>query len=182
MLSAFMSLALFTGIADARNCGTMRPQGHMGTPMFMPYHPMQHRMHRDPGYSAGMKAGPSVLTIAKRSGKFTTLLKAVEAAGLAALLEGDGPYTLFAPTDAAFAELPEGALEELLADSTKLMALLKYHVVPGRVAAAQILTTGSLETASGQPLPTSNLNVIRADLPAANGIVHVVGKVLLPEG
>ena len=177
---AFLSMILFSGIADARGCGIMRPPAYMSVPPFFRGYPLQHKMPASPGYGDVAKAGPNVLTIAKRSGDFTTLLMAVEAAGLAGLLGGDGPYTLFAPTDAAFENLPEGALEELLADKAKLAALLKYHVVPGWVPAAQILTTESLETATGQLLPTTNLGVIRADVPAINGIVHVVGKVLLP--
>jgi len=98
------------------------------------------------------------------------------------LLEGDDPFTLFAPNEAAFADLPDGALQELLADKAKLTALLKYHVVADRVSAADVLTKRTLETASGQELPTSDLGVIRADIRARNGIIHVVDKVLLPSG
>lgn len=177
-----IALALVSGVADARHCGTMRPPPQMGMPMFPPGYPMRHAMRGGSGYGAAMKAGPSVLTVAKRTGQFTTLLEAVEAAGLAGLIEGDGPFTLFAPTDAAFQDLPEGALEELMTDKAKLVALLEYHVVPGRVPASEILTTESLETATGQLLPTTDLGVIRADVPARNGIVHVVDKVLLPRG
>lgn len=179
---ALIALALFSGVADARHCGMMRPPPQMGMPMFPPSYPMQHTMRGGSGYGAAMKAGPSVLAVARRTGEFTTLLEAVEAAGLAGLIEGDGPFTLFAPTDAAFQDLPEGALEELMADKAKLAALLKYHVVPGRVPASEILTTESLETATGQRLHTTDLGVIRADVPARNGIVHVVDKVLLPRG
>ena len=123
---------------------------------------------------------PSVVAVARRAGEFGTLLTAVEAAGLTALLEGNGPFTLFAPTDAAFKKLPEGALQELLADKAKLTAILRYHVVPGRVTAAEILSSQTLKTASGQNLPTGDLGVVRADIPAGNGIIHVVDKVLLP--
>jgi uncharacterized surface protein with fasciclin (FAS1) repeats len=173
-------MILFSGVADARGCGMMRPPAYMSMAIFLRGYPMQHKMPASPGYGDVMKAGPNVLTIAKRTGDFTTLLQAGEAAGLTGLLGGDGPFTLFAPTDAAFENLPEGALEELLADKAKLVALLKYHVVPGRVPAAEILTIETLETATGQLLPTTNLGVIRADVPVINGIVHVVGKVLLP--
>jgi uncharacterized surface protein with fasciclin (FAS1) repeats len=129
-----------------------------------------------------MKSWPSVLEVAKRSGQFGTLLTAIEAAGLSGLLEGKGPYTLFAPTDAAFENLPEGALQELLADKEKLIALLKYHVVPGRISAVEILQARELETASGQSLSTNDLSVIRADIPARNGVIHIVDKVILPTG
>jgi uncharacterized surface protein with fasciclin (FAS1) repeats len=120
--------------------------------------------------------------VAKRSGRFVTLFSAVEKAGLTALLEGDGPFTLFAPNEAAFADLPYGALQELLADKVKLTALLKYHLVANRVSAADVLTQRTLETASGQELPTSDLSVIRADIGAGNCIIHVVDKVLVPSG
>ena len=100
--------------------------------------------------------------------------------GLTGLLEGKGPFTLFAPTDAAFKKLPAGTLQELLADKTKLIALLKYHVVPNRVTALQVLESRELSTASGQELPTSDLSVIRADITARNGMIHVIDRVLQP--
>jgi uncharacterized surface protein with fasciclin (FAS1) repeats len=169
-----------SGIAEARSCGMMKPGPYAGMPMpAMPY-PMHNRTHGGPGYRPAMQGAPSVVSVAKRVGEFGTLLTAVEAAGLTALLEGNGPFTLFAPTDAAFKKLPEGALQELLADKAKLTALLRYHVVPGRVTAAEILSSQTLKTASGQDLPTGDLGVVRADIPAGNGIIHVVGKVLLP--
>lgn len=102
-------------------------------------------------YQPATRGAPRVVAIAKRAGDFGTLLTAVEAAGLTALLEGKGPFTLFAPTDAAFKKLPEGALQELLADKAKLTAILRYHVVPGRVAAADILSSQTLKTASSSP-------------------------------
>jgi uncharacterized surface protein with fasciclin (FAS1) repeats len=173
-------LAAVAGTAEARGCGTMKAPGYMGMPM----HPGPHHMHRakphGAGYAAMRKGGPSVLAVAKRTGDFATLLTAVNAAGLGGLLEGDGPYTLFAPTDAAFEKLPEGALQELLGDPEKLTALLKYHVVPGRFRAADVLSSASLTTASGQELPTNDLGVVRADVRARNGVIHVVDKVLLP--
>ncbi|MFZ0788425.1 MAG: fasciclin domain-containing protein [Chromatiaceae bacterium] len=182
LLSAFVGLAAMTGIAEARSCGTMKTGPYAGMPMpAMPY-PMYKGMHAGPGYRPGMQAAPSVVSVAKRAGEFGTLLTAVEAAGLTALLEGNGPFTLFAPTDAAFKNLPEGALQELLADKAKLTAILRYHVVPGRVTAAEILSSQTLKTASGQDLPTGDLGVVRADIPAGNGIIHVVEKVLLPSG
>ena len=149
--------------------------------------PMPYAKHRaishGPGCCLGMtRAGPSVIAVAKRAGEFGTLLSAVDTAGLTGLLEGEGPYTLFAPTDAAFEELPEGALQELLSDKSKLIAVLKYHVVPSRVTAVEVLESRELETASGQSLPTADISVIRADIRASNGIIHVVDKVILPTG
>jgi hypothetical protein len=179
-LAAFVGLAGVTGVAEARGCGTLKAGPHAGMPKRgMPY-PMHPPMRGGPGYLPASRGAPSVVSVAKRGGDFGTLLTAVEAAGLTALLEGKGPFTLFAPTDAAFKELPEGALQELLADKAKLTAILRYHVVPGRVAAAEILSSQTLKTASGQDLPTGDLGVVRADIPAGNGIVHVVDKVLLP--
>jgi hypothetical protein len=181
-LLVLITLAAVTNTAEARSCGTMKPPGYMGMPM----HPMPRPMHRPKPYGVGyagvQKGGPDVLAVAKRAGDFSTLLTAVRAASLDGLLEGDGPYTLFAPTDAAFEKLPEGALQELLADKEKLTALLKYHVVLGRVSAADVLSSKSLETASGQDLPTTDLGVVRADVRARNGVIHVVDKVLLPSG
>ena len=133
-------------------------------------------------YGMRRPVGPSVLAIARQSGEFETLLRAVEASGLKGLLEGEGPYTLFAPTDVAFEQLPQGTLEEMLADKAKLTALLKYHVVPRQVSAVQVLESRELETASGQRLPTSDLHVSRADIRARNGIIHRIDTVLLPSG
>ena len=181
-LLLLVTLAAATSSVEARSCGMMKPPGYMG----MPAYPMPHLMHRakphGAAYAGVQKGGPGILDVAKRAGEFSTLLTAVKAAGLSALLDGDGPYTLFAPTDAAFEKLPEGALQELLSDKNKLAALLKYHVVLGRVSAAEILSSKSLETASGQNLPTTDLGVVRADVRARNGVIHVVDEVLLPSG
>lgn len=180
LLAAFVGLAAMSGLAEARSCGPMKTGPYAGMPNPAMPHPMYRGTHAGPGYRPAMRAAPSVVSVAKRAGEFGTLLTAVEAAGLTALLEGNGPFTLFAPTDAAFKKLPEGALQELLADKAKLTAILRYHVVPGRVTAAEILSSQTLKTASGQELPTGDLGVVRADVPAGNGIIHVVEKVLLP--
>lgn len=122
----------------------------------------------------------SVIAQLRRSGGFGTLLTVIEAAGLIGLLEGQGPYTLFAPTDAAFAALPQGELQVLLADKEKLRRLVKYHVVPKPVSAAEVLSSSSLDTAAGEPLATADLEVSRADIRAGNGVIHVVDAVLMP--
>jgi len=179
---ALAVLAAFSGPVDARGCLKMKPPAYMGMPPGPMHHPMYRGMHHGGGYAYNKKAKNSVIDVAKRAGGFATLLTAVDKAGLSALLEGDGPFTLFAPNEAAFADLPEGALQELLADKAKLTALLKYHLVAGRVSAADVLTQRTLETVSGQALPTSDLSVIRADIRAGNGTIHVVDKVLLPSG
>lgn len=190
---AFLTFAALVAVsfpADARSfCDVMNrmmngPHPYSGMPMHSPamYPGMRGPIPYGGNPGMGMKAGPSVVAIARGAGEFGTLLTALDAAGLTGLLEGDGPYTLLAPTDAAFKKLPPGALQELLGDKAKLVALLKYHVVPGRVSAAEILQSQELKTASGQLLPTKNLSVIRADIPARNGMIQVLDTVLLPSG
>mgnify|MGYP003572656409 CR=1 FL=1 len=175
-------LAAFSATVDARGCGMMKPPAYMGMPPGSMHHPMHRGMRLGGGYAPYAKARPTVISVARQAGGFTTLIAAIEKAGLTGLLEGEGPFTLFAPNDAAFANLPDGALDELLADKDKLTALLKYHLVPDSVPAASVLTKRTLETASGQELPTSDLSVVRADIRAGNGIIHVLDKVLLPSG
>lgn len=175
-----VSTALMSAPVSAGHCGT-KGYGHAPGKM-NPYPAMPHGKRMMPhSHQQGMAmAGPSVIDVAERAGGFGTLLTAIDAAGLTGLLEGQGPFTLFAPTDAAFEKLPEGALQELLADKDKLTAILKYHVVPGRVPALGVLESRELKTASGQPLATNSIRVVRADIRARNGIIHVVDKVLLP--
>jgi transforming growth factor-beta-induced protein len=136
--------------------------------------------------------GPSIPQVAKSAGQFSTLLAAVDAAGLTETLLGRGPFTLFAPTDEAFSKLPNGTVAELLKPENrdKLRTLLTYHVVAGRVTAAQARGVNSAETvAAGQYIRIStsgdqlriNDAVVRiADIPASNGIVHVIDRVLIP--
>ena len=179
-----LALAATSMPADARHCSTMHKSwADWGMPAHQraPYACMEKRPYGRK-YDMGKIGGPGVIGVAKRAGDFGTLLTAMKAAGLIGLLEGQGPYTLFAPTDAAFEKLPEGALQELLADKAKLIAVLKYHIVPGRVSAVKILENRELNTASGQKLPTADLSVIRADVPTRNGVIHVIDRVLLPTG
>ncbi len=114
------------------------------------------------------------------AGNFKTLVKALGTADLENLLKGKGPYTVFAPTDEAFAKLPEGKLNELLADKEKLTAVLKFHVVPGKVSAADVLQARELKTAEGQTLSVQQLDVAKADIETTNGIIHVIDSVLVP--
>ncbi len=134
---------------------------------------------------------PSIPQVAKTAGQFTTLLAAVDAAGLTETLLGRGPYTLFAPTDEAFARLPNGTVQDLLKPENrdKLRTILTYHVIAGRVTAAQARGVNSAETVAGQSvrITTSgdqlriNDAVVRiADVPASNGLIHVIDRVLLP--
>jgi uncharacterized surface protein with fasciclin (FAS1) repeats len=131
----------------------------------------------------------SIVAVAQAAGQFSDLLRAVEAAGLTQTLEQDGPFTVFAPTDGAFAGLPDGALEELAQDPDALAEILLYHVVPGEYTEAELRELTSLETAQGGTLEISvtregvtidGANILTANVPAANGIIHVITTVLMP--
>jgi uncharacterized surface protein with fasciclin (FAS1) repeats len=137
--------------------------------------------------SAGERPKDIVDTAAS-AGTFKTLVQAVEAAGLAPTLKGNGPFTVFAPTDDAFAKLPKGTLESLLADKAKLAAVLTYHVVPGKVTSADVakLTSattvqgGSLAVKAGSGVMVNDARVVKADIGASNGVIHVIDTVLIP--
>ena len=141
-------------------------------------------------HSSGM-AGKNVVQVATEAGAFKTLVAAVKAAGLAETLQGEGPFTVFAPSDAAFAKLPAGTVEALLADKAKLAAILTYHVVPGKVMAADVIGAGSAKpaTVNGEPLDVqvrggkvyvNGAQVTAADVGASNGVIHVIDTVLMP--
>ena len=126
------------------------------------------------------------------AGKFNTLVAAVKAAGLVDTLKGPGPFTVFAPTDEAFATLPEGALENLLKpeNKAKLQNVLTYHVVPGKVMSSDAAKLNSAKTAQGSSINikatdngvmVNDARVLKADIPASNGVIHVIDKVILPE-
>ncbi len=129
---------------------------------------------------------------AAAQGQFQTLIKAVGAAGINQQLTTPGPYTVFAPTDAAFSALPKGTLDRLLqpANKQQLVRLLAYHVIPGRIT-SQELTSGQVKTVEGTPvkitvdpstktITVNNAKVTQPDIPASNGIVHIVDRVILP--
>ncbi len=139
-----------------------------------------------------LPAGDDIPTVAKKAGGFGVLLTAVKTAGLAETLMGDGPFTVFAPTDAAFEKLPKGTVESLLKPENrkKLQNILKYHVVSGRVYSDQVLAKGSLKTLLGQRIRAAiadggarvnQSGLVTADIQAANGVIHVIDQVLLPE-
>ena len=132
-----------------------------------------------------------IVDTAVSAGSFETLVAAVQAAGLVDVLKGDGPFTVFAPTDDAFAALPEGTVETLLKPENKdqLVAILTYHVVPGRVASSEVVNLGEATTVQGQNVTISvedgkvmidEATVITADIEASNGIIHVIDRVILP--
>jgi uncharacterized surface protein with fasciclin (FAS1) repeats len=142
------------------------------------------------GYAPEAAASGDIIETATAAGSFTTLAKALDAAGLVETLKGKGPYTVFAPTDEAFAKLPEGTLDALLKDKAKLTAILTYHVVPGTLSAAQVATRTSVKTVNGTELSIAakggkvtvgKAEVTQADIPANNGVIHVIDTVLLPE-
>ena len=130
-----------------------------------------------------------IVDTAVAAGSFNTLITAVKAAGLVKTLKGKGPYTVFAPNDAAFAKLLPGTVESLLKNKTKLATILKYHVVPGRVKAADVAGKSlQVKTAAGLPMNVdgtfgvrvNDAHVIQPDIEASNGVIHVIDTVLLP--
>ena len=130
-----------------------------------------------------------IVDIAVANGSFKTLVAAVAAAGLVETLKSEGPFTVFAPTDAAFAKLPAGTVEALLQDKAKLTAILTYHVVPGTVLAADVVKLTSATTVHGGTVAIATRDgkvmingaeVLAADVTASNGVIHVIDSVLLP--
>lgn len=140
-----------------------------------------------PVQAGGNKA--DIVDTAVAAGSFKTLVTAVQAAGLVDTLKGEGPFTVFAPTDEAFAKLPPGVLEGLLKDKAKLQAVLTYHVVVGRVMAADVVKLSSAKTLQGQSLSidtsegvkVGTANVVKTDVAASNGVIHVIDSVLIPQ-
>ncbi len=130
-----------------------------------------------------------IVATAKAAGNFETLLTAADAADLVAVLQGDGPFTVFAPSDEAFARIPEATLQALLADKEALTQVLLYHVVPGRVPAADVIGLSEAETAAGLDVnimvvdgtvKVGDATVVATDIEATNGIIHVIDRVILP--
>ena len=141
--------------------------------------------------SAPAPEGPArtIVAVATEAGTFKTLLAALAAADLAETLNGAGPFTVFAPTDEAFAKLPAGTVEALLKDVPRLKQVLLLHVVPGKVAAREVVTRKGIKTLQGQSLPINAKHgvkvgaakVVKADVHASNGVIHVIDTVLLPK-
>lgn len=131
----------------------------------------------------------TIVETAIAAGNFNTLVAAVKAAGLVETLSGPGPFTVFAPTDAAFAKLPAGTVESLLKDTTKLASILTYHVVPGKVMAKDVMGLTSAKTVQGGMLKIDTSNGVKindavvttADIETSNGVIHVIDTVLLPQ-
>ena len=137
-------------------------------------------------------AGKTIVEIAAGAEDFSTLVAAVKAAGLVDVLSSKGPFTVFAPTNEAFAKLPDGTVESLLKpeNKDKLLAVLKYHVVPGKVMAKDVVKVDSAKTAQGSSVTVTvegktvkvdNATVVKTDIEASNGVIHVIDTVIIPE-
>ena len=144
------------------------------------------------GETPSAQPAGDIVQVAAAAGKFKTLLAAAKAAGLVGALEGPGPLTVFAPTDDAFAKLPAGTVENLLKpeNKEKLAAILKYHVVAGKVMSGEVTKLDSVKTLEGQDLKITtkdghvyvdNAMVVTADVPATNGVIHIIDAVVLPK-
>jgi uncharacterized surface protein with fasciclin (FAS1) repeats len=143
-------------------------------------------------FSSVAALASDIVDTAVSAGKFQTLVAAVKAAGLVDTLKGDGPFTVFAPTDDAFAKLPAGTVEDLLKpeNKEKLVAVLTYHVVPGKIMSSDIAgKTAEVETVQGSKLSVDatngvkvdEANVTSADIETSNGVIHVIDTVVLPK-
>lgn len=166
---AALALAISSTVASAQMAGHAGHAGH-----------------------GGPAAAPSkdIVTVAVEAGSFNTLAAALRAAGLVETLQGAGPFTVFAPTDAAFAKLPAGTVEALLNDLPRLRQILTYHVVAGKVEAKDVVNLTSANTVQGSPISISvvdgkvrinDATVVSADVQASNGVIHVIDTVILPK-
>lgn len=169
------SLAVFAMPALASNCST----GHTT------------KASSEAHSHAKEAEAKDIVGTAVDAGSFKTLVAAVQAAGLVDVLKGEGPFTVFAPTDEAFAKLPEGTVAELLKpeNKEKLQAILTYHVVPGNVASSEVVKLKSAKTVQGQEVKikvsegkvmVDNAQVTQVDIAATNGVIHVIDNVILP--
>ena len=177
MTMALAALALVAGgsiTAQAGSCGSSHKQAEA--------------KHASATETATETSTQAIFPLAEQAG-FTTLAAAVKAAGLDQTLTNDGPFTVFAPTDEAFAKLPEGTVENLLANPEQLKKVLLYHVVSGDVKAAQVVNLDKAKTLNGAEVAINtrdgvmvgDANVIKTDITASNGTVHVIDTVLIPE-
>jgi uncharacterized surface protein with fasciclin (FAS1) repeats len=141
--------------------------------------------------SKSEKSEKDIVETAIAAGSFETLVAAVKAAGLVETLQGDGPFTVFAPTDEAFAKLPAGTVESLLKPENrdKLIAVLTYHVVPGRLMAKDVVGEKYLKSVQGQKIKVSlkgdsamvdDARIVKTDIETSNGVIHVIDSVILP--
>lgn len=169
-LAAGLIFAATDTFAHCGSCGTEKPHTHAEQ-------------------ASAKTEMSSILETAKAAGSFTTLIAAIEAAGLEKALSGEGPFTVFAPTDEAFAALPKGTVESLLKDKEKLTAILTYHVVEGTVEAKDVVGIDKAKTLNGasfavkaadDKVMVDDAKVVKTDIACSNGVIHVIDKVLLP--
>lgn len=141
-------------------------------------------------FAALAASAADIVDTAVSAGNFKTLVTAVKAAGLVDTLKGEGPFTVFAPTDAAFAKLPAGTLESLLKNPEALKKVLTYHVVAGKVMAADVVKVESAQTVEGESVKVTvngdavmidKANVVKTDIVCDNGVIHVIDSVILPK-
>ena len=167
IVAAAMSLLIYAAILDGRDAAARRAADREPPPP---------------------RRAVNILQTARAAGSLGTLVTAIDRAGLNDVLQHAGPYTVFAPSDEAFARLPDGAVQSLLAAPDTLADVVNYHLVPGRMTAADVAGRISAETLQGEDLVISNHGVIRidgarvvsGDLEASNGVIHVIDRVLLP--
>ena len=190
-------IAAAASSAMAGNCNWMKEKSAASYKSVADYH---HAMYYGSGgyesYNAFMKAahhGTSasmdIVDTAASAGSFNTLVTAVKATGLVDTLKGEGPFTVFAPTDEAFAKIPKEDLAALLKDKKALTRVLTYHVVPGKVTAADVVKLKSADTVEGQSITidassgvkVNDANVVKADIMTSNGVIHVIDTVLIPK-
>jgi uncharacterized surface protein with fasciclin (FAS1) repeats len=159
----------------------------MGASLFLATAALADDHGKDKGY--GMKEEKNIVETAIAAGQFNTLVTAVQEAGLVETLSGEGPFTVFAPTDEAFAKIPEADLNALLADKEALTNVLTYHVVAGKVKAADVVNLTEAETVQGSTIDIQvdgdtvmidNARVIQTDIKTSNGIIHVIDTVITP--
>ncbi len=152
-------------------------------------HLLKTGMNKAETNEAAAPAG-DIVDVAVGAGSFDTLVAAVTAADLVDTLKGDGPFTVFAPTDEAFAKIPQADLDALLADKDKLTAVLTYHVVPGKVMAADVVKLDSVKTVQGDSITidasdgvvkVDEAKVIKTDIVTSNGVIHVIDTVIMPD-
>jgi len=167
IVAAAMALLVYAAILDGRDAAARRAADREPLPA---------------------RRAENILQTARAAGSLHTLLTAIDRAGLSDVLEHEGPYTVFAPSDEAFAKLPNGAVQSLLATPDTLADVVGYHLVPGRITAADIAERISAETLQGEELAISNNGAIRidgarlvsGDVKASNGVIHIIDRVLLP--
>lgn len=196
-LIGISAIAVTAGSAMAGNCNWMKDKGVTNYKSSADYH---HAAYYGTGgyesYGAFMKAahhgaGASmdIVDTAASAGSFNTLVAAVKAAGLVETLKGEGPFTVFAPTDEAFAKIPKADLDALLKDKEALTKVLTYHVVPGKLMAADVAKLESADTVEGQSIAidtssgvkVNDANVVKTDIKTSNGVIHVIDAVLMPK-